>query len=59
LGGPKDDLQIEQEMQALMSAKYEKMADRLLAVSSFEDMLFRMNGINVTNIFGDGGEVIS
>lgn len=46
-------------MQALMSAKYEKMADRLLAVSSFEDMLFRMNGINVTNIFGDGGEVIS
>jgi vacuolar protein sorting-associated protein 13A/C len=42
-----------------MSAKYETMADKILTVSSFEDMLFRMNGINVSNIFGDGGEVIS
>ena len=35
------------------------MADRTLNVSSFEDMLFRMNGINVANIFGDGNDVIS
>ena len=50
-----DDLS---EVIGLIGARDEMFARRFLYFISFEDMLFRMNGVNVSNLFGDGKEVI-
>ena len=50
-----DDLS---EVIGLIGARDEMFARRFLYFSSFEDMLFRMNGVHVSNLFGDAEEVI-
>jgi len=50
-----DDLS---EVIGLIGARDEMFARRFLYFSSFEDMLFRMNGVHVSNLFGDAKEVI-
>lgn len=45
------------EVIGLIGSRDEKFARRLLYFSTFEDMLFQMNGLNISNIFGEGNEV--
>lgn len=42
----------------LFGARDEQFARRALYFSTFEDMLFQMNGLNVSNLFGEGSEVL-
>ena len=43
----------------LLGGLGEVMARKVLYFSTFEDMNFQMNGLTVSNIFGEGNEVIS
>jgi hypothetical protein len=47
------------EVVGFLGARDEQFARRFLYFSTFEDMLFRLNGLNIQNIFGDGYEVFS
>ena len=47
------------EIIRLIGARDEQFYRRLLYFSNFEDMLFQMNGLNASNIFGAGSEVSS
>jgi vacuolar protein sorting-associated protein 13A/C len=42
----------------LFGARDEQFARRALYFSTFEDMLFQMNGLNISNLFGEGNEVL-
>lgn len=42
-----------------MSVRDENLASKFLYFSNFEDMLFQMNGLNVSNVFGDGRDVLN
>lgn len=52
-----EDSQADDEVISLIGSRDEQFARRFLYFSTFEDMLFRMNGLNVSNIFGEGNEV--
>jgi len=43
----------------LLGALGEVIARKILYFSTFEDMLFRVNGININNLFGEGAEVMN
>ena len=47
------------EVIEIIGSRDEQFARRFLYFSTFEDMLFRMNGLNVSNIFGEGNEVFN
>lgn len=48
---------LDDEVVGLIGSRDEQFARRFLYFSTFEDMLFRMNGLNVSNIFGESTEV--
>jgi hypothetical protein len=41
----------------IMGALGETLARKILYFSTFEDMVFQMNGLNVSNLYGEGNEV--
>jgi len=43
----------------ILGALGEKIVRKILFFSSFEDMQFQMNGLNVSNLFGEGNEVMN
>jgi len=47
------------EVIGLIGARDELFARRFLYFSSFEDTLFRMNGVHVSNLFGDSKEIVT
>jgi hypothetical protein len=42
-----------------LGALGENIARRILFFSTFEDMQFQMNGLNISNLFGEGNEVMN
>lgn len=53
-----DSQEDDDEVIGLVGARDEQLARRFLYFSTFEDMLFQVNGINITNVFGEGNEVM-
>jgi len=53
-----DTIQEEGAIQ-ILGALGEVVARRILYFSTFEDMVFKMNGINVSNLFGEENEVMN
>ena len=47
-----------EEVIGLFGARDEQFARRALYFSTFEEMLFQMNGLNISNLFGEGSEVL-
>lgn len=45
-------------MMDLVGARDEQFARRFLYFSTFEDMLFQMNGLNISNMFGESNVVL-
>lgn len=43
----------------IMGALGEVIARKILFFSTFEDMEFQMNGLNISNLFGEGNEVMN
>jgi hypothetical protein len=43
----------------IFGARDQRFARRFLYFSTFEDMLFQMNGLNVSNLFGEGDQVLN
>ena len=50
---------LDNEVVGLIGSRDEQFARRFLYFSTFEDMLFRMNGLNISNLFGNGDEVFN
>lgn len=48
-----------EELISIMSASDEQMARNVLYFSTFEDMPFQMNALNIQNIFGEDKDVMS
>ena len=47
------------EVIGLIGARDEMFARRFLYFSSFEDTIFRMNGVHVSNLFGDSKKIVT
>ena len=43
----------------ILGALGERIVRKILFFSSFEDMQFQMNGLNISNLFGEGNEVMN
>ena len=57
---PGDDETIQEDGAVkIMGALGEVIARRILFFSTFEDMEFQMNGLNISNLFGEGDEVMN
>lgn len=56
-GDPMDEVSLEDGAVKMLGALGEVVARKILYFSTFEDMTFQMNGLNVSNLFGEGNEV--